>query len=272
MSIREKVGVDVGGTLIKAAIQTENDWIYQSFPISQIDDVAGWLTKHSDHRSLCLTGGKASLLQSKMSRSDIYFAPEFLASCNGARYLLTMQQTNTLTDFILTNVGTGTSMNLIKGETQQWIGGTGVGGGTIMGLSRLLTGIHDYDRLVELAASGRRDTVDLTVANIYEGETPPIPGDLTASNFGGLMGQPSTPSSADQLASVIGLVAETVASLSVFAAKNAHVDHAVYIGSSFVDNSQLSMIVESYSNYCGITPIILHHGQFCGAIGAALEV
>lgn len=267
----ERVGIDAGGTLIKVAIQKEQGWLYQSFPVRQLDDCVAWLNENYIRFPLRLTGGKASVVQEKLKRPGRIIVPEFLASCRGTRHLLTSEGNTQLTNFILTNVGTGTSINLIKGEAQEWIGGTGVGGGTLVGLSGLLTGVYDYPRLMQLAAQGHRDSVDLTVARIYEGENPPIPGDLTASNFGAVFEEDAPPSADDQIASVIGLVAETVTALSVMAAQKAGVDTVVYIGSSFVGNTKLSEIVTRYSKQWGITPIILRRGSFCGAIGSALS-
>lgn len=271
MTITERAGIDAGGTLIKVAIQKRQGWYFQSFSIRQIDDCLTWLNERDAPLSLHITGGKAGMVQDKLNRQDKNSVPEFLASCNGARHLLALEGRTQLTDFILTNVGTGTSINLIQGETQEWVGGTGVGGGTLVGLSGLLTDIYDYPKLIQLAAQGHRDSVDLTVSRIYENETPPIPGDLTASNFGAVSSNDAAPSSADQVASVIGLVAETVTALSVMAAQKAGVDTVVYIGSSFVENPQLKKIVTRYSRQWGMTPIILREGSFCGAVGAALS-
>ncbi|MCO7127274.1 type II pantothenate kinase [Sporolactobacillus shoreicorticis] len=267
----EKAGIDAGGTLCKVAMQTEKGWVYQSFPTKQMKECIRWLNTHCVHRHLCITGGKASIIRAKLKRQDLTLIPEFSASCAGARELLNNEGHTSLGDFILTNVGTGTSLNHVKGMKQEWMGGTGVGGGTLIGLSGLLTGVYDYSKLIQCAEHGKRDSIDLTVARIYEGETPPIPGDLTASNFGAASAESISPSPADQVASVIGLVAETVTSLSVLAAQKAEVKTVVYIGSSFVDNSLLQGIVTRYSRQWGLTPIIPEHGSFCGAIGAALS-
>ncbi|MET1248255.1 type II pantothenate kinase [Sporolactobacillus sp. STCC-11] len=271
MSSTERAGIDAGGTLIKVAIQRRQGWYFQSFSIRQVDDCLVWLNERAAPLSLRITGGKSAIVQDKLNRQDKTSVPEFLASCNGARHLLALEGQSQLTDFILTNVGTGTSINLIRGEMQEWVGGTGVGGGTLVGLSGLLTNVYDYSKLIRLAAQGHRDSVDLTVSRIYGNGTPPIPGDLTASNFGALSGKTAVPPSADQVASVIGLVAETVTALSVMAAQKAGVDTVVYIGSSFVENPKLKKSVTRYSRQWGITPIILRDGSFCGAVGAALS-
>ena len=42
-----------------------------------------------------------------------------------------------------------------------------VGGGTLMGLSRLLFNIDDFDELVQLASRGSHTHVDLLVRDVY---------------------------------------------------------------------------------------------------------
>ena len=63
-------------------------------------------------------------------------------------------------------------------------GGTGVGGGTIMGLSKLLTNIDHFEDVIPLTKVGSRKELDITVGDIYGGILSPIDNILTASNFG----------------------------------------------------------------------------------------
>ncbi|MCL1631151.1 type II pantothenate kinase [Sporolactobacillus sp. CPB3-1] len=269
MSTADRIGVDAGGTLIKAAVHREEKWIYRSFPLSQIDACAEWLHLISSERSIHLTGGKAGKLKERLrGRTSVIF-PEFAVSAEGARQLIAYERDVVPDAFLLTNVGTGTSLNYVHSGKIDWMGGSGVGGGTIIGLSGLLTGIYDFDTLIQYASRGRRTMIDLTVARIYEGEEPPIAGDLTASNFGAVSKDSSSSSPEDQIASVIGLVAETVTSLSILAAQRAGVNTVIFAGSTFSGNELLTEIVKRYCAEWGITAMIPRHGAYCGAIGAA---
>ena len=42
-----------------------------------------------------------------------------------------------------------------------------MGGGTFWGLGRLLTGVSNFDELLDLAEQGDRDGVDILVKDIY---------------------------------------------------------------------------------------------------------
>jgi type II pantothenate kinase len=262
-------GIDAGGTLIKVAYM-ENDSIrFNKFPISNLDDIASWINGFEKAR-ICITGGKAALLTSYLKRKAAVIV-EFEATYRGIQYFL---EKNGISEaaYILTNVGTGTSIHFIDKSKQQRIGGTGIGGGTLLGLSQLLTGLADYEVIVQRAAKGVRDRIDLKVSHIYEGAEPPIPGDLTASNFGKIMfSTPKDPFSKEELlASVVGLVGETVATASVLAAGQCGVSAIIFIGSSFIRNDLLKEVVQTYTKLRGALPIFIENGEYSGAVGALL--
>jgi type II pantothenate kinase len=51
--------------------------------------------------------------------------------------------------------------------------GTCVGGGTFLGLSNLITGINDFEKVLDLSNQGDDRKVDLFVQDIYEGKDTP---------------------------------------------------------------------------------------------------
>ena len=266
-------GIDAGGTLVKIAYRNGDDMNrYLTFRSDRLADAADWVRRELPDARLCLTGGKASRLAELIGRGAS-FMQEFEATCNGAQWLLQAQGI-ARGGFLLTNVGTGTSIHYIGKDRCSRIGGSGVGGGTIIGLSRLLTGANDYESIVGSAEQGERGYADLKVSHIYEGVTPPINGDLTASNFGRVParadGLPTPIREADALASVIGMVGETVATVSVHAAGQHGTTDVVYIGSSFYGNRPLKDAVESYTRFRGGEPYFPENGQFSGAVGAML--
>ncbi|MBW7473486.1 type II pantothenate kinase [Paenibacillus oenotherae] len=264
------IGIDAGGTLIKAAYRHEDSLELVTFPIAELVHVASWLNE-MQNADICITGGKASLLQRHL-KQEAREIVEFQASCRGAQYLL--EQNHIAEEsYILTNVGTGTSIHYVDRGVQRRVGGTGIGGGTMVGLSRLLTGLSEYGAIVEAAAGGLRDRIDLTVGHIYEGGEPPIPGHLTASNFGSVARSAAERRyrEPELAASVIGMVGETVATVSVLAAQSCGVSTIVFIGSSFIGNDPLKRAVESYTELRGGKPVFLDKGEYSGALGALLS-
>nr|WP_230414654.1 type II pantothenate kinase [Paenibacillus allorhizosphaerae] len=262
--------MDAGGTLVKFAYYHKGNLTFHKIPSAQMTVAASWIKEQFSGAQLCVTGGKSKLLQSCLG-INMPEIVEFEATCSGAEYLL-KEQGSDESAYILTNVGTGTSIHFVQGEEHSRVGGTGVGGGTLMGLSYLLTGHSDYKEIMSLSQIGDRANIDLKVSHIYEGAEPPIPGELTASNFGHVLQSSVHAQDADKLACVVGLVGETVTTMSVFAAGKCGVATVVYIGSSFVENELLQEIVLRYTALRGAKAIVLNNGEFSGAIGALRSI
>ncbi len=260
------VGIDAGGTLIKVAYIEKEVVHFQKYPIAEIEQVADWVNGFSDSK-VCVTGGKSGILVSLLDQ-PVKEMVEFEATHLGVQVLL--EEAGLLEDaYLVTNVGTGTSIHCIQDNVQRRLGGTGVGGGTLIGLSHLLTGVTRYDEIVALARQGSRDRIDLKVKHIYEDKEPPISGELTASNFGqNLFSISDELTKEELLATVIGLVGETVSTVSVQAAGQCTSSTIVYIGSSFIDNPLLKEVVTSYTILRGSVPVFPKNGEFSGAVGA----
>lgn len=266
-----KIGIDAGGTLTKIAVETNERIHLLKFPSTDIESVARWLEEKAPLAPVALTGGKAGKLRTMLEVREATLVPEFDATCRGAAWMLE-QEGNRPATFLLTNVGTGTSIHYVTETGHERIGGTGVGGGTIVGLSLLFGGSGDFAGITEEAQGGDRTNVDLRVSHIYAGVTPPIPGDLTASNFGNVMHQTGPIVTADALASVIGLVGETVTTVSIHAAREKGTANVIFIGSTFVGNPLLVDIVMRYTRLRGGEPYVLPDGGFSGAIGSLLAI
>ncbi|MDO4567955.1 MAG: pantothenate kinase, partial [Clostridia bacterium] len=131
-------------------------------------------------RRIVLTGAGAAQV-----RGDIYGIPTFRAnefdsigigglslSCKDSALVVSM--------------GTGTAFVRATKDENVHIGGSGVGGGTLLGLAWHLFHETDYDDLTNLARDGDLSRVDLSVADICESNIGTLPSHITASNFGKL--------------------------------------------------------------------------------------
>ncbi|MBK3719394.1 Type II pantothenate kinase [Staphylococcus arlettae] len=260
-----KIGIDAGGTLIKIVIDEQGNRTYKTKLTSEIDDVIHWLN-NIDCTDISLTGGHAATIKDRLKTSSRIFV-EFDAAAQGLKILLN-EQGHFLDDYIFTNVGTGTSLHYYNGESQQRVGGIGAGGGMIQGLGYLLTQIQDYETLTNTAQNGNRDIIDLKVKHIYQDSTPPIPGGLTAANFGNVLHNLNDNfTDADKLASVMGVVGEVVTTMAITVAREHNTDNVVFIGSSFYNNNLLQKVVEDYTILRGFKPFYVENGAFSGALG-----
>ncbi|ODV87280.1 hypothetical protein CANARDRAFT_174354 [[Candida] arabinofermentans NRRL YB-2248] len=72
--------------------------------------------------------------------------------------------------YLLVNIGSGVSMIKVTGSGPDnfvRVGGSSLGGGTLWGLLSVLTKCNDFDEMLELAAQGNNEEVDLLVGDIY---------------------------------------------------------------------------------------------------------
>ncbi len=267
-------GVDVGATLAKIAVRTPDGATEFTFiPAAALGDVAETLDR-ARPAHIGVTGGGAGDLARLLS-CEVSTVNEFAAWGAGSTALLDEQIGQGLTTerHLVVSVGTGTSVMLVDGLAVTRIGGTALGGGTVVGLGSLLTALPSFARIAELAANGRRSNVDLLVSDIYRAGEIPIAGDLTAASFGKLMrggdgGAP--PESADLAHALMGLVGENIALICGGLAAATQVSRIVFGGSTLRANPALVEVLREITQAMGREPIFLAHGEHAGALGALL--
>lgn len=269
----QAIGIDVGGTLTKVAFFDQNHQLnLLHFPSSDLHIVSEWITSYKEDIQIGLTGGRAEQLKTFLrSHENLHYLVEFDATIAGVNYQL-KKDNHQFTEAVITNIGTGTSIHSLKRSDHERIAGTGIGGGTLLGMSALMTGIHQFDEIVKFSAAGSRSEVDMLVSDIYFGNKTPIDGGLTASNFGDAGLRPLMErSKEDVLATVQGLVGEVISTLSIQCAFAEEVEHIVYIGSTLAYNEPLQKIIGNYTKRKNRTPVFLRDNGYSGAIGALLS-
>lgn len=85
-----------------------------------------------------------------------------------------------------------------------------IGGGTLLGLARLLIGVSDFDSIVELSKKGSIGNVDLLIKDIYHNPETES-GDLSASSFGKVCGSDEPARKEDIARSLIAMIVHNIA-------------------------------------------------------------
>jgi type II pantothenate kinase len=270
---RRVVGVDVGATLAKIALRSrENatpdfDLVPSQAPAKVMEAVL-----RLEPHSVGLTGGGAAEL-ARILPWDTARVNEFAAWGSGAAALLRSNGGAPAERYLLVSLGTGTSIMLVDGMAVTRVGGTALGGGTLVGLGALLAGERRFEALVELATQGARDRVDLRVSDLYRPGEIALAGELTASAFGKLarLEPDSAPPRPEDLAQgLMGLIGENVALLCGGLAAATQVRKVVYAGSTLRSNPTLCAILSQVTLALGREPVLLRAGEFAGALGALL--
>ena len=266
MGDRVTVGVDAGASLVKLALHANGTLSHELLPATDVAAVVervGGLAP----RSLGLTGAGAGELARHFAAESVRVT-EFSAWGTGVRRLLSAQRPDVSEPYLLVSLGTGTSVLLAQGLAVSRVGGTALGGGTVMGLGGLLLTGASFEEIIALAARGDRRRVDLLVSDIYRPGEIALAGDATAANFGKPAVHTGAPAPEDLANAIMGLVGENVALICTGLAAAHGVRRIVYGGSTLRGNSALRLVLSLITAAFGREPLFLEDGEFAGAIGA----
>jgi len=172
---------------------------------------------------------------------------------------------------LVVSIGTGTAMvaAYAGGKRVRHVGGTGVGGGTLLGLSRRMLGIDDFQTLENMASRGNTSMVDLTVGDIVGGPIGIVPAEATASNFGRLA---DVASGEDVAAGIFNMVSQVIGVLAAMAAKAYGLENAVILAGRLVTSSMVSEAICKTTELFGVKAYVPRHCEYCTAVGAARHV
>jgi type II pantothenate kinase len=263
----KRIGIDAGGSLVKVAYEENGKRHYKTFKIEEIGRLLDWLRWIAPDTQFFITGGNASRLQETLPITTE--VPEFDAVCKGAQVLIT-EEMSMDEPFLLVSIGTGTSYYLVKPNlAPQRLLGSGMGGGTFMGIGKMLTGAEEFKELVKLARKGDRTSVDLMVKDLYTLGNTPLPGHLTASNFA--KGKSEGYVKEDAVRSLINMIAETAVLMANGAAQIHGVQKWVFVGSTLSGNQPLKDDLSQFRDMIPYEPIFLTHGAYAGAVGALVN-
>ncbi len=166
------------------------------------------------------------------------------------------------------SIGTGTAMVAVndKGKSIKHAGGTGVGGGMLKGLYRLILNKHNINNLELLARKGDLRKVDLTVKDIVGKGIGKLSGGATAANFAKLTDDLENK---DLALGLLNLVGEVVGTLSVFAARNYGLEKDIVFIGKVAKNRTLMKRIQQTVRMFGGRAIVPKNAEFATAIGAA---
>jgi type II pantothenate kinase len=164
-------------------------------------------------------------------------------------------------------MGTGTSIVYADLEGTRHIIGSGVGGGTLLGLADRMLQVRDFASISEMADLGSLENVDLTIGDISKEAI----GDLTASTTASNFGKVNDKAKANDLAlGIVNLVFQSVGTASVLSARLAGVDKVVFTG-NMLRVPQGRDTLRTFSTLYNIEMIVPERAEFATAIGAALQ-
>lgn len=160
---------------------------------------------------VAVTGGRSRTLPDAWQGVEIAKVDEPQAVGRGGLDLTGLRRA------LVVSCGTGTAMVLADHDLGAYrhVGGTAVGGGTLVGLGHALLGERDAEALAALALRGNASGVDTTLAEVLGGGLGDLPPEATAVNLGRLADLPGPPAPADLAAGLVTMVAQVIALLAI---------------------------------------------------------
>ena len=268
------IGIDVGGSTTKIVGFDSDDNLIEPIFVrahDQITSVYGALGKFtsvngialSDISKIMVTGVGSTFIGDEIYNIPCEHVVEFPCIAKGGLYLSGLERA------IIVSMGTGTAIVYADREgTSEYLGGTGVGGGTLIGLSEKLIGVRKIDHIIELAETGDLSKIDLRVNDITKSEVhPDLAPNLTASNFGKLS---DVATKSDLALGLLNMICEIIAMLSVFAARGHGLRDIVLTGNMATIKKGAEMFY-ALNKLFNVNFIIPENAQFGTVIGAALS-
>lgn len=266
------VGIDIGGSTTKIAGFREDRMLIpvQISADSAVASLFGAFGKFLYDNDLQLTDiGQVNLtgVGSSEIRQDIYGVPtfrvdEFSANGVGGGYFA-----GNKTEFMVVSMGTGTSFVEVRNNVPRHLGGMGIGGGTITGLSKLMINTNDVGKIQELASGGKVGNIDLRIGDISKNPLPGLDLEITASNFGKAS---SRANCEDKAAGIVHMVIETICQTAVLISNGTDIKDFVLIGNliNFPECWNVCEMIKTM--YPHVNFMIPEDGEYGTAIGTAL--
>jgi len=277
MHSRAIIGIDVGGSTTKIVgfdLSGTTPRLIEPLFVRATDPITsayGALGKFSDQNGLALsdiekimiTGVGASHFSRPIYDLPCETTPEFRSVGLGGLYLSGMDRA------IVASLGTGTALvHAERGKEPNYLGGTGVGGGTLLGLSKKMLDMDDIHHIADLAKEGDLSRVDLKISDLTRHDIVPGFSDrMTASNFGNIS---DIATKADIALGIINLVYETIGMVAIFAARNHGLRDVVLTG-NLTTVPHAAEVFGILNQMFDMNFVIPAQSQFGTVIGAALS-
>lgn len=268
------VGIDVGGSTTKIVgfdgeKLLEPGLVKANDPIASVYGGFGKFTTDnkiqlSDIEKVMVTGVGTAFLGDNIYGIEAVHVNEFIANGKGGLYL------SNIDEAIVVSMGTGTACVYSNRKNNEYVhlGGTGIGGGTLVGIADKLLGIRSAQHVAELALGGDLKNIDLMISDITQSDiSPTLQSDITASNFGKVSDMATRE---DIALGLVNMVFETIAMMAIFSARMKNIKDIVLIGNLTV-LPQAETIFKKLEDIFGVNIIIPENAAYGTVIGAALE-
>jgi len=269
--------IDFGISNIDAVARVEGElrrWTKSASGQPDLDLVQAILAaggvEMSSLQRLAVTGGRHQFLPDLIGGCALVRVGEVEAIGRGGQSLAELAEGDKATPVLVVSAGSGTAVVEARGDQYAHVTGTGVGGGTLLGLSRLLLHTTDPHQIDALAQRGDPNGADLSLADVVSGPIGQLPADATAVNFGRLARYDLAVSRADLAAALVTLVGQVIALIAINAARAQQIERIVVIG-HLIDMDSVRHAIKQVGDIYGRQILLPPNAGYGTAIGALLH-
>ncbi len=221
--------------------------VLEKFPLKKIELIAA-------------TGCGARKLETKLKEIPVKKVDEIQAIGLGGKFVSNKDR------LLVASLGSGTCMVSVD-EDIRHIGGTAVGGRTLIGLSKLILNTDNLNEIERLAEKGDLSKVDLTLEDIYPNGIGLLDPKCTAAHFGHL----KNPEKSDLALALFNLVAQDIGATVGFAAKAEKHENIVFTG-KVINMKLIQSIIKLRIGFIGeFNLIVPENAEIATAIGAVAK-
>lgn len=264
------LGFDIGGSTTKVVgfdgdikigyMQVKSDDQLTSFYGSLGKFVSMYNINLCDIECILITGVGSSFIDENVYGIKTYKVEEFNAIGYGGIY------TSGKKSAIVVSMGTGTAYVKVDNDCIKHIGGSGIGGGTLIGLSSRLINTTNLDLIKKYVEIGSLSKIDLTIEDICNELIPSLPPDTTASNFGNIKFDVKKE---DLAIGILNMICQNIGLLAIFYIKNDRIKDIVLTG-SLTNFSIINQMFKKLEILHNVKFTIPSDAIFSTAIGAVI--
>lgn len=222
------IGIDIGTSNIKIIetnekLEIKNKKIFEKINpnIALEEFINTYNINLNDVKQVVITGVGTDKFEENLFKCSVKYVPEFIAIGNSGKIILNNE------DAIIASAGTGTAFIMNQGSTITHIGGTGVGGGTLVNLCKIVAPDIRFDEINYAIENGNLENVDLRIKDVTTNNIETLPADITAANFGKLNNKASNN---DMILGIVNMIFETIGVMAALIAKGNKIKKIIVIG------------------------------------------
>ena len=260
---KKVVGVDLGASgtkivlmrgakLLKATLKQENETLEEAIARFNPEDA----------EAITVTGVGAAALPDTLLNRKVVKVDEFASLYRGASVV------GKRLNMIVASVGTGTAFVRVTPFGAWHLGGSGVGGGMLQGLSEKLFGKFDPKELQALALAGDPEKCDLLIKDVTTGQIGNLTPETTVAN----LSKAGTADDASLARGIYTLIFQCIGVMGAFCTK-AHLTRTIFVCGTILDSQPIAKeMLDGISKLHKVKFVIPENAAFITAIGSTRHV